>query len=254
MLSRRDLLHAGCAATIVTLVPNFLDVAEAAFHHGAIPSGFNGGRSQVNLNAVQTGGDYVFLNQVLNSGFVSLGDNSGSPSPNDLNSNGYPLPGSDAIVNRSGIKSVGFIPALYNASPIHAVQVTGKGQLFGFGTVQTIAITGAISAPSPKNNMPPIHTRAIIDAAKTGAAIAANMASAKPPIPQIAKSPVKNLRPPVSLGVSSIIRARQGHAGGYCGMRSLSATPGDRRRGVTAKRSQRARRGQQQREAKRSGG
>lgn len=103
------------------------------------PSGFNGGRSQVNLNFGQIGGDYPFLNQMLNFGALALADTAGSPAPNDLDANGYPLNGSNAITVHGGIQCLGFIPAAYNAGTTYTAQVTGKGTIFGTGTVLTTA-------------------------------------------------------------------------------------------------------------------
>lgn len=56
---------------------------------GASPSGFNGGRSQVNLNYLQGGGDYPFLNHYKNG--QTIGSSVyGTPRPCRLNAQGYP--------------------------------------------------------------------------------------------------------------------------------------------------------------------
>ena len=55
-----------------------------------VTTGFNGGRSQVNLNFPQWGGDYPFLNCFKTAQQWSLCDNSGPPEPNTLDGDGYP--------------------------------------------------------------------------------------------------------------------------------------------------------------------
>jgi len=52
---------------------------------------FNGGRSQVNLNFLQIGGDYPFLNCMKTAQSWSFIDNSGPADPSTLDSNGYPI-------------------------------------------------------------------------------------------------------------------------------------------------------------------
>ncbi len=124
-------------ASILALFVFLLLPAEARFPRGT-SSGFNGGKSQVNLEATEIGADYPFLNMQFNAGAIGLLDNLGTPSPADLDSNNYPLPGSNAITAHGGVFSVFTIPRASNAGTIYAARVTGKGTVFGYGTVQTI--------------------------------------------------------------------------------------------------------------------
>src|SRR5882757_6147486 len=66
---------------------------------------FNGGRSQVNLNFLQIGGDYPFLNCLKNGQRWSYIDNSGPPAPSELDSDGYPL-----AISHYGVVTVFFVP------------------------------------------------------------------------------------------------------------------------------------------------
>lgn len=103
---------------------------------------FNGGRSQVNLNFPQVGGDYPFLNNLKNSQAWSLADNAGSPSPADLDANGYLLNGSNAAVSHGGLLTVFVVPNATNAGTTqYACQATGKGQLLVTGSIVTIAVS-----------------------------------------------------------------------------------------------------------------
>src|SRR5689334_23053599 len=56
-----------------------------------VAANFNGGRSQVNLNFLQIGGDYPFLNCLKNAQSWTYLDNSGAVDPGTLDSDGYPI-------------------------------------------------------------------------------------------------------------------------------------------------------------------
>ena len=66
----------------------------------------NGGRSQVNLNFLQTGGDFPFLNMLKTAQSWSLADNSGVPLPSTLDANGYP-----STITNGGVFTVFFVPS-----------------------------------------------------------------------------------------------------------------------------------------------
>jgi hypothetical protein len=110
--------------------------AGARFPRGSIAtSGFNGGKWQINLNFSSIGYDYPFTDNLKNAQNWSLSDNSGQPSPADLNTNGFPLNGSDAIVNHGGVFTQTHIPAAVNGGLRYVLRATGKGTLRGLGTV-----------------------------------------------------------------------------------------------------------------------
>lgn len=82
-ISRRNFIHAGCASGVVTLVPHFMDRAEARLRHGGAPAGTN--LSRVSMN-VPAGGDGL-----MNIAKTWQPANSGVPiSPSQTDSNGYP--------------------------------------------------------------------------------------------------------------------------------------------------------------------
>src|SRR5882762_7405316 len=101
-MDRRTFLQGTSVAALSTMLPGAAEavpakaVAVVAQKAGNIPpptgaSGFNGGRSQVNLNFLQAGGDYPFLNCMKTAQNWSLLDNSGWPDPDTLDSDGYPI-------------------------------------------------------------------------------------------------------------------------------------------------------------------
>lgn len=146
-INRRQIIHAGCIATAVTLAPSFLDKAEAIFHRGAAstPSGFNGGKFQTNLNFNMIGGDYPFANFLLDSGMWQSRDNTYILPPDQLTSAGYPLPTSDAMVNHLGAYLVFIVPSIPNGGSRYYIPATGKGTLEVTGNIVTtpiVTITG----------------------------------------------------------------------------------------------------------------
>lgn len=131
-LSRRDFIHAGCASTAITLAPHWLDVAEARFPRGAVPSsGFNGGRSQLNLNFLQYSGDFPFLNKYKNSSDTSYGDNSGVPDPTELDDDGYPH-----TISHGGVYRLFFDELLSDRGGPRVLKWAGVGTMGGVsGTI-----------------------------------------------------------------------------------------------------------------------
>lgn len=71
----------------------------------AFASAHNGGKSQVNLSYVQTGGDYPFINHLKTAQAWTLGDNSGPALPAMLDANGYP-----STISNGGVYTVFYIP------------------------------------------------------------------------------------------------------------------------------------------------
>lgn len=86
---------------------------------------FNGGRSQVNLNFLQIGGDYPFLNCMKNAQRWDYLDNSGLPEPSELDSNGYPL-----RISHSGVYTVFYVPTQSARPGNYVVTWDGNGTIF----------------------------------------------------------------------------------------------------------------------------
>ena len=102
----------------LTFVFLFALVSVSAAAAQQVPSSnFNGGRTQLNLNFVQTAGDYGFINALKSaqtwSYVKSTGPNcsSGAPAPSELNLNGYPLAESNGITHCGGLQTLFYIPS-----------------------------------------------------------------------------------------------------------------------------------------------
>src|SRR6266436_7194576 len=97
-MDRRTFLQGVSVASLTSLLPASAFPAppapvaapKAATGSMLVAPKFNGGRSQVNLNFLQTGGDFPFLNCLKTAQAWGLIDNSGPPEPNTLDPNGYP--------------------------------------------------------------------------------------------------------------------------------------------------------------------
>ena len=70
----------------------------------------NGGRSQTNLNFMQIGGEYPFINLLKTAQRWSYLDNSGAPLPTELDSDGY-LSDAAVVTNHGGVKTVFVVPS-----------------------------------------------------------------------------------------------------------------------------------------------
>lgn len=69
--------------------------------------GFNGGKSQVNFNFLQTGGDYPFLNCLKTAQSWDFNDNANAVvTPDTLDSDGYPI-----SISHTGVKTTFFVPS-----------------------------------------------------------------------------------------------------------------------------------------------
>lgn len=96
MINRRELLAGTSAAALCATMPPAL-----AWIHGSALSGFNGGRSQVQSGNLNFGGDFPFINVLKTAPAWGYADNSGSPLPSELDSNGYPL----TSISHGGVKT-----------------------------------------------------------------------------------------------------------------------------------------------------
>ncbi|WP_156795534.1 hypothetical protein [Bradyrhizobium icense] len=85
---------------------------------------FNGGRSQVNLNFLQVGGDFPFLNCLKTAQAWSLLDNSGFPDPLTLDSDGYPV-----SISNGGVYTVFFVPSQAERPGNYVVAWDGNGTI-----------------------------------------------------------------------------------------------------------------------------
>jgi hypothetical protein len=132
LINRRTFLQGTSGAALSTLLPSLAaatssPTAEPKRAAASLPSasGFNRGRSQVNLNFLQIGGDYPFLNCMKNAQRWEYLDNSGPPEPSELDSNGYPMK-----ISHSGVYSVFFVPPQTARPGNYVVTWDGNGTIF----------------------------------------------------------------------------------------------------------------------------
>jgi hypothetical protein len=124
-LDRRKILQGTSAAALSAMVPSFASAAPKRMAMMAPSSMFNGGRSQVNLNFLQIGGDFPFINCLKNGQGWGFLDNSGVPTPDSLDSNGYPL-----TLSHGGVNTVFFVPSQAERPGQYVITWSGNGTIF----------------------------------------------------------------------------------------------------------------------------
>lgn len=132
-IDRRTFLQGTSVAALSTLLPVVADAAPLARGRSVLPgeassnsaAAFNKGRSQVNLNFLQIGGDYPFLNCMKNAQRWSYLDNSGLPEPSELDSDGYPIK-----ISHSGVYTVFYVPPQAARPGNYVVTWDGNGTIF----------------------------------------------------------------------------------------------------------------------------
>jgi hypothetical protein len=132
-IDRRTLLQSSGLAAMSVILPQFGSTALAASlgdrarsrepSYAGLPS-FNGGRSQVCVSSLQTGGDYPFLNLLKTAQTWSLNDASGVPAPDTLDSDGYPIE-----ITGKGIYTVFFVPSQTSRPGDYVITWDGNGTL-----------------------------------------------------------------------------------------------------------------------------
>lgn len=117
-----------------TSVPS---IAQTTLLSGVPIGAFNGGKSQVNFNFVQSGGEFPFLN-ILKSGQAwSFFNNASAPvTPDMLDSNGYPT-----TITNTGLNTVCFAPTVTERPGNYIVMLFGEGTVIctGSGTLTSSA-------------------------------------------------------------------------------------------------------------------
>lgn len=134
-MNRRFFLYGTSAAAVSAALPNIaiaapisLKAAAAAPLSGpAAPTSglFNRGRSQVNLNFLQIGGDFPFLNCLKTAQEWGLVDNSDYPDPLTLDSDGYPL-----SISHGGVKTIFFVPSQIERPGNYVITWSGNGTIY----------------------------------------------------------------------------------------------------------------------------
>jgi hypothetical protein len=89
-----------------------------------VAAAFNGGRSQVNFNFMQFGGEFPFLNCFKTAQNWGFRDNSGMPLPSTLDSDGYPL-----SISNGGVYAVFFVPSQTERPGNYVITWSGNGTI-----------------------------------------------------------------------------------------------------------------------------
>lgn len=109
--------------------------------------GFNGGKSQIGVNFLQLANDHAFLNPLKSAQAWSYVDNSGAPTPDELDSNGYPLNGANAF-SHGGVKTVFFVPTQAERPGNYVIKGTGNGAAYtgmSATVLPTATFTGSVT-------------------------------------------------------------------------------------------------------------
>lgn len=130
------------AAAFVALISHAF-----AWTHG-VSSSFNGGKSQIGVNFLQTADDYAFMNGMKGAQEWAYADNSGSPDPTELDTNGYPIPGS-ACFTKGGVFTIFYVP-LQTERPGNYVATWNGQNVLRTGMTATVlttaTFTGSVTA------------------------------------------------------------------------------------------------------------
>lgn len=100
---------------------------------------FNGGRSQVGVNALQWGGGYPFINLLKTAQTWSLNDGSGLPSPDTLDTDGYPI-----RITGGGVYTIFYVPSQSVRPGNYVITWSGNGAL-SLGMTNT-KVSGSLSS------------------------------------------------------------------------------------------------------------
>lgn len=98
----------------------------------------NGGRYQIGLNYLQIGNDFPFLNHLKTAQAWTYIDNSGVPTPDELDANGYLKAGAAAIA-KGGVYTVFYVPTQAERPGRYKITWTGNGTIYtGMATADTV--------------------------------------------------------------------------------------------------------------------
>jgi hypothetical protein len=129
-MDRRTFLQGVSVASLTSMLPAATVAAPLAAPgktttSSLVSAKFNGGRSQVNLNFLQFGGDYPFLNCLKSAQAWGLVDNSGPPEPNTLDAEGYPI-----SISHGGVYTTFFVPTQAERPGNYVITWSGNGTVY----------------------------------------------------------------------------------------------------------------------------
>lgn len=114
---------------------------------GSAP-GFNGGKSQIGVNFLQTADDYAFMNAMKGAQDWTYANDSGRPDPTELNTNGYPIPGANCFSN-GGVYTIFYVPSQTERPGNYVATWSGQNVLRTGMTatvLPTATFTGSVTA------------------------------------------------------------------------------------------------------------
>lgn len=114
----------GAHAAPTTLAARAATAAPTSSLGAFVAPSFNAGKSQVNVNFLQTGGDYPFINLLKTAQNWGLADNSGWPEPSTLDSDGYPT-----VITNKGVYTIFYVPSQAARPGNYVVTWTGNGTI-----------------------------------------------------------------------------------------------------------------------------
>lgn len=146
MVRRRDFLKGVSALPLLKMAPSF------AWTHG-IPSGFNGGKSQIQSTVPNVSGDFPFINLVkVGDTWRGTGvDNSGAAiDPSWLDTNGYPIAASLARDTSGVIMNMSLPPQASrisnSANPMVLTWTSTLGSVVRIGNAPLTVVSGSTTA------------------------------------------------------------------------------------------------------------
>lgn len=111
-------------------------------------SGFNGGKSQVGLNSIQIADDFAAMNAVKGAQNWGYVDNTSQPDPNELDTDGYPVPGANAF-SHGGVYTTFYVPLQTERPGNYACKWNGISDLYvnsNNTVLPSATFTGSVTA------------------------------------------------------------------------------------------------------------
>jgi hypothetical protein len=132
-MDRRTFLQGASVASLTSMLPAAAMAAPVPLAapgknktttSSLVAAKFNGGRSQVNLNFLQWGGDYPFLNVLKTAQSWTFIDNSDHPDPDTLDNDGYPT-----SISHGGVYTIVYIPSQAARPGNYVITWSGNGTI-----------------------------------------------------------------------------------------------------------------------------
>jgi hypothetical protein len=120
----------------------------SAWVHGSAVTSFNGGKSQIGVNFLQISNDFAFMNAMKGAQNWTYSDNTGKPAPDELDADGYPVPGANCF-SHGGVYTIFYVPLQSERPGNYAATWSGQNTLrtgMSATVLPTATFTGSIAA------------------------------------------------------------------------------------------------------------